>query len=190
MSDENENRIYTSSKGAVLKLRPISQFKLDSIQASRKQISPPTYTVKPVAGPEQEFPLDEEVATSRGRLDEWVEYVKKRDAVDADFSKRFTSAVIWYGVDVEPSDEWITDATFLGTLPENKIAKKVQYVYDTFLETTEDMGNLLSDILEISQINQEVVERLRANFRTGKGRKTHSGMAAQKVPVEVEEPII
>ena len=194
MSDENENRIYTSSKGVVLKLRPISQFKLDNLRASRKEIPVPTYTVKPVVGPEQEFPLDEEVATSRGRLDEWKEYREKCAKEEADYSKKFSLLIMWDGVSVEApgqDSEWQATSDFLGiALPTNPIERKAQYIYDELLGAPGDLGELIAGVLDVSQMDQEVVERLRATFRTGAGRKTHSGMAAQKVPVEVEEPIV
>ncbi len=192
MIEENENRLYESSKGIKIKLRPVSQFKLDSLRASRKEVPVPTYTVKPVAGPEQEFPLDAEVAQSRGRMDEWQEYLDKSAEEAAEYSKKFSALLVWDGVSVDvpgPDSDWQITSDFLGiTLPVNPIERKIQYVYDELLGAPNDVGDLIASILEVSQMDQEVVDRLRDTFRSGTGRKNNRRMAPQKEPMEIQEP--
>lgn len=190
MSEENSNRIFTSSKGVDIRLRPVSQFKLGNIRESQKEVTIPTYTVKPVAGPEQEFPLDEEVAESRGRMDEWNDYLARKNKSDAAHSKKFSSLLIWEGVSVDvpgPDSEWQSVSDFFEIeLPTNPIERKIRYVYDELIGSPSDFGELIAAILDVSQMDQEVVDNLRASFRFGAGRKAHSRMAPEKEPVESE----
>jgi hypothetical protein len=177
-------KTFTSSNGRTVTIRPVSQFKIDTIRGSKKEISVPTYSVTNVAGDVQEFPLDEEIAKSQGREAEWAEYKKANAKNEAAFAKKYFSLLIWDGTDVEISPEWEEECAFFGTLPENRIEKKVQYVYDQILMTPEDMNDLMAEILLVSQISKEVVDNLRTTFRSRIQRNAHRQVPEKEESLE------
>lgn len=175
---------FTSKKGLKLALRPVSQFKLDTMRASKKEIPAPMYTMTTVTGTQQ-VPLDEEIATNQGRLEEWNEYKALHQKVEAEFGKKFFALLVWDGTDFEIPPSWEEECAFFGIeLPENPIARKVQYVYDQVLSGPEEMGDLMADIMLVSQLSQEVVDNLRASFRSRMAGQANKRMSPTKVPLE------
>jgi len=187
-------KTWTSSNGTVVTIRPVSQFKLDNLRSSKKEIPVPTYQVTTVAGDTQEFPLDEEIAKNKDRLPEWQKYVTEKNQNEAIYAKKYFSLLVWDGTDIEPTEKWLTEAEYFGTLPQGEtelqtaIKRKVQYIYDEVMMTAEDMNNLMAEILLISKISQEVVDNLRASFRSRVQGKTNKRMAPQKVELEGTRP--
>jgi len=162
-------KTFCSSKGIELALRPVSQFKLDSLRASADEIPVPTYTMN-VVGTDVQYPMDEEIARNKGRLPEWEEYLKAKSVLERDKAKRFTDLLIWDGVDVDVPDEdseWQKTSVAFGIkVPTDPIARKLHYVYTELLIGGEDIANLVSQILSVSQMDQEVVEKIRNSFRS------------------------
>lgn len=175
---------WTSSNGKKVTIRPVSLFKLDTMRASKKELPVPVYVATTVAGEKQEYPMDEVIAQNQGRQEEWKAYLAEKAKQEALYSRRYFSLLIWDGVDIEPSEKWIEEATYFGTLPENKIERKVQYVYDEILMTGEDANELMAEILQISQVSKEAVDKLRASFRARAQGKAHKRMSPQKEPME------
>lgn len=175
---------FTSSNGRAITIRPVSQFKIDTIRGSKKEVPVPTYTVTNVAGEAQEFPLDEEIAKNQGREAEWAAYKAAYAKNEAAFAKKYFSLLVWDGTDVEIDLDWEEECRFFGTLPENRIEKKVQYVYDQILMTPEDMNDLMAEILLVSQISKEVVDNLRATFRARIQRHAHRPMSEEEKSLE------
>lgn len=182
-----EDKTFCSSKGISISLKPVSQFKIDAVRSSRTAITPPTYTMKLAGGETKDHPLDETIAKNQGRLDEWNDYLAQRREAEAIQTKHFAELLIWEGVDVEvpPEDsDWQKNSEHFGMIiPSNPIERKLAYVYNELVGTGEDLGNLISQILSVSQVDQEVVDRIRSHFRSaihGRGDKS-KGKKSRKV---------
>jgi hypothetical protein len=184
---------FKSSKGAILELKPVSQFKLDSLRASKKDIPIPTYQAKVAGGGTQEFPLDREIAEHKNRLPEWEAYVAASKALDADYSKKFFELLVWEGVELEVPDadsEWQKSSEYFGlAIPENPIERKLFYIYNEVFGIPEDLTNLITEIMTVSQMDAEAVAKLRASFRNQPPRKTHSRVRAPKKRLESQSDV-
>lgn len=152
-----------------IELKPVSQFKIDTLRSSKVEPLPPTYEVKTVTGDVQVFPLDETIATNKDRLPEWNSYLSEKKKLEAEYAKKFLELMIWEGTEVTVPDiesEWQKSNDYFGiVIPDNIVARKMFYVTNEILATQEDVGNLLAEILTVSKIDEEVVDKLRASFR-------------------------
>jgi len=189
---DSDHKTFSSSKGADLELRPVSQFKIDTLRASKEEIPVPTYETKVAGGDSLLIPMDEEIAKNKGRLDEWNAYIKEKQKKEAEFAKRFAELLIWEGVFVEVPDaesEWQKSSEYFKIkIPDNPIERKAFYVYNEFLGTQEDIGNLIAEILSVSQIDEEAVGKLRASFRIRAQRKANQRVRAKQGKVEGQKP--
>lgn len=166
-------KTFCSSKGVELRLKPVSQFKLDALRASFQDIEPPTYFMD-VLGEKRPHPMDEEIARNQGRLDEWNEYLRLKSAAAREQSKKVSELLIWEGIELDvpgPDSEWQrVSAAFGIVLSDDPIQRKAQYVYNEVLVGGEDVASLISQIMAVSQIDEEVVQKIRDSFRAQKKR--------------------
>lgn len=167
---DNLEKTFCSSRGIVISLKPVSQFKIDAVRSSRVVIEPPTYEMNLAGGEKRSHPLDETIAKNQDRMDEWNDYLAKRREQDVLQTKHFSELLIWEGVEVEvpgEDSEWQKTSEHFGmVVPSNPIERKLAYVYNELVGTGEDLGNLISQILSVSQVDQEVVDRIRSHFRS------------------------
>lgn len=181
-------RTFTSSKNVTLDLIPVSQFKIDTLRASKVDIPVPTYEMKVAGGESLNYPMDEEIAKNKGRLPEWKAYVEAKAKVEAGYSKKFLELMIWEGVNCVIPDvesDWQKSSDYFGIkIPDNPIERKLFYVYNELLGTPEDVGNLIAEIFSVSQIDEEAVETLRNSFRANVQRKANSRVRKVKRKVE------
>jgi hypothetical protein len=162
-------KTFVSSKGIELVLRPVSQFKLDSLRASAEEIPVPQYEMTIVGGEKILHPMDATIAQNQNRMDEWNEYLKAKSANERDKAKRFTDLLLFDGVELdvpgEDSDWQRTSEAFGIKIPTDHIARKLHYIYTEALVGQEDITSLVSQILEVSQMDEEVVRKIRDSFR-------------------------
>jgi hypothetical protein len=192
MSETEKNKTYSSSKGVTLTLRPVSQFKIDSMRSSKEEIQPPTYEVKVAGGESLMYPMDEEIAKNKGRLDEWRAYIEKRKAAEADHTKKFMELMIWEGIEVDVPDqdsEWQKTSEHFGLkVPCDPVERKLFYVYNELLGTPEDIGELIAQIFSASQIDEGAVTRLRESFRLGVQRTPNSELFKKQRKLANKKP--
>ena len=171
MTTDDERKTYSSTKGVALVLRPVSQFKLDSLRASKDELPPPTYEVKVTGGDTILYPMDAEIAKNKGRVDEWNAYIEKVKASDAKYGEKFTELIIWEGIDVDVPDvesEWQKQSEYFGLkVPSDPIKRKLFYVYNELLGAPNDIGELIAQIMTVSQMDEGAVAKLRETFRIG-----------------------
>ena len=171
-----------------LHLKPVSQFKIDTLRTSKEDLPAPTYEAKVAGGASLFVPLDEESARNKGRLEEWNAFVEQRKISEAAHAKKFLELMIWEGVDVEvpgTDSEWQTTSDYFGIkVPENPIERKLFYVYNELLGTPEDIGDLISQIFSVSQIDEAAVAKLRASFRSGAPRPTYQRVSKKQRKLE------
>jgi len=176
-------KTFCSSKGVELLLKPVSQFKLDSVRASFEDIPALTYTMN-VLGNDVEYPMDEQIARNKGRLDEWQDYLKAKSKFERDKAKRVTDLLIYDGVDIEvpgPDSDWQKMSEAFGIkVPVDLIQRKLHYIYTEVLIGQEDIANLVSQLLSISQIDEEVIRKIRESFRVKQKRDADRPLREKK----------
>ncbi len=176
-------KTFVSAKGIELVLRPVSQFKLDTLRASFEDVPVPTYTMN-VVGQDVPYPLDEEIARNKGRLDEWNDYLKAKSALEREKARKVTDLMLYDGVEIEipgPDSEWQkTSETFGIKIPTEPVARKLHYIYTEVLVGQEDIVNLVSQILSVSQVDEEVVQKMRDSFRLKSKRNPDLPVRASK----------
>jgi len=191
-TDPDSKKTFCSSKGVVLTLRPVSQFKLDALRTSTQEIPIPQYQMTIAGGEKVAHPMDEIIAKNQGRMDEWLEYqrqVKEQAALQA---KRFTELVISEGVEIEvpgTDSEWQKNMNHFGIdVPEEPIARKLNYIYSETLVGGEDIAALVSQILSVSQVDEEAVAKIRNSFRSKAERSTPGPIGKNKRKVAKQQP--
>lgn len=181
-------KTFTSSKGAVLELKPVSQFKIDTLRASKVDVSVPVYQAMIVGGGTQEYPLDAEIAKNKNRLPEWEAYQAAHAKQEADYAKKFLELMIWDGTEVcvpDVESDWQKSSDYFGiTIPVNPIERKLFFVYNELLGTPEDIGELIAEIFSVSKIDEEAVQNLRDSFRAGIQRQTHKPVSKKQGRLE------
>lgn len=182
-------KTYLSTKGIEIKIKPVSQFKLDAIRNSQEEVPVPLYKSVTVTGEEQEIPMDEVIAKNQGRENEWEEYLTKKKTSLTNYSKLFMEFVIWEGVDCEIPDlqsDWEkTNKRFGIKTPTEIVARKIFYIQNELLGTPDDIGELVSVIFTNSGISEEVVDKLKKSFRTGVSGKGHKQVGNKEGGVEI-----
>jgi len=188
----DERKTFCSSKGVVLNLRPVSQFMLDSLRASTVDIPAPQYQMTIAGGQKVDHPMDETIARNQGRMEEWLEYqrqVKEQAALQA---KRFSELVLSEGVELDAPDrdsEWQKKMDHFGiAVPDEPIARKLQYIYSEMLVGGEDIAALISQILSVSQIPEEAVAKIRNSFRLAPERNSAGRAGKNKRKVAKQQP--
>lgn len=180
-------KTFCSARGIQLVLRPVSQFKLDSLRASAEEIPVPTYLMD-VLGEKRPHPMDEEIARNQGRLDEWNEYLKAKGALEREKAKRITDLILYDGVDVDVPDmdsEWQKTSDRFGILvPTDPIERKLHYIKTEVLVGQEDIVNLVSQIFSVSQVDEEVIQKIQDSFRPKPKRNADLPVRTKKRKVE------
>jgi hypothetical protein len=191
-TDLDGKKTFCSSKGVELTLRPVSQFKLDAIRTSSKEIPVPQYEMTIAGGGKVLHPMDEIIAKNQGRMDEWNQYQAEVREQASLHASRFTEMIIFEGVDIEvpgTDSEWQKNMEHFGIIvKDDPIARKLQYVYAETLVGAEDMTALVSQILSVSQLPEEAVAKIRNSFRTPEKRDTPRRPGKNKRKVEEQQP--
>lgn len=181
-------KVFTSSRGIDIQIRPISQFKLDAVRASREEVPVPTYEADLAGGDKETLALDAISAKNKGREEEWKQYLLNVEVEKKEFGKRFNDFICYLGVEVEVPDEesqWQKISNSLKIkIPEDEVQRKVFYINTELLGTPQDMGDLITTVLQASRLAPEVIEKMKDTFRTALERKTNLPVPAGEVAVE------
>lgn len=172
----DERKTFCGPKGFVLTLRPVSQFKIDDLRASNPEIPIPQYEMELAGGAKVNHPMDETIARNKGRLDEWNEYLERKRIAAKEQAELFSQLLISEGVDIEVpgiDSEWQKEMDHYHIkvpAPDHPIERKLKYIYHTALVGVEDVVALVSQILSVSQVSEEVVAKIRNSFRSSEKR--------------------
>ena len=179
---------FLSSRGIELILRPVSQFKIDSLNSARAIPISPKYDKETITGEKQTFEMDEKSAESLGRVEELNKYKADVAEESREFAKRFMWLIFYDGIDVDVPDadsEWEQIQNEIGmTVPSSPVARKIYYITSELIATELDAGDLTATILGLSGASREAVDRIKASFRAGIQRTEDSGLPAESITVE------
>lgn len=187
----DERKTFVSAKGVTLVLRPVSQFKLDAIRTSAKEIPVPQYEMTVAGGGKVLHPMDEIIAKNQNRMDEWNQYQAEVRQQASLHASRFTELVVSEGVDLEvpgEDSEWQKNMEHFGiVVATGSIERKLQYIYSEALVGPEDMTALVSQILSVSQIPEEAIAKIRNSFRVAPQRDANRSTRKNKKQVEKQQ---
>lgn len=190
-STEDPGKTFVSSRGITLNLRLVSRFKIDAVRSSAEVVEPPTYVMN-VVGQDVHYPLDETIAKNKGRMDEWNEYLNKKKIAGQVAAKHFSELLVYEGVDVDVPDEnsdWQKQSERFGIkVPADPVERKMLYVFNELVGTKEDLENLIVQILSVSQVEEEVIQRIRDSFRPRKVGNTHKPPVQRQRKVAISKP--
>lgn len=123
---------------------------------------------------------------------QWAEYVAKRDAVLRRRNDNFLKAVFAKGVSIDMSrlEGWEAEMAYLEVeVPDNPLARKVDYIQTEAIANTEDMIEVIIGVLGESGIGEEDLAEIRASFRDTVRRDTPGETIDPDQQVEVESSI-
>lgn len=182
-----KSNIYTSSRGIDVPLKAVSQFKIDALRTSREIPEAPTYEAEVFGGEKETLELDAVAAENQDRMEEWKEYQKALLKERSEFGVRFNTLIVFEGVDLEPPGEdsdWEKSCKALGLkIPENPVDRKIFFINTEMLGTPEDMGGLVTAIFESSKFSPEVIQKMKATFRSAMEGKANPPLAPEEVGV-------
>lgn len=181
------DKFFISTTGMKIPLKPISQFKLDAMRTSRKEIPVPTYEADLPGGDKEVLPLDEISAKNQGREEEWKQYLSNVEAEKNEFGTRFNDMVVYEGVDLDApgaGSDWEEKCKMFGLIiPANPIKRKIFYINNELLGTPEDIGDLVTAIYAASKFAPEVIAKMKATFRSAMEEQKNKRVAKGEVPV-------
>jgi len=166
----SEVRLYTTSSGQQIPLRPIHVKTLDEISlrwAEVEKIAPPTYTVEVVGGGTEEIAHDPTTLQTDEDKQAWRDYqVELAEAIEQ-HNEDSVRVLVTFGVDMEPpDDEWEKSFEFCGiSVPTEPAERKVFYFQRVVLTDPIDEQLLVRKIQLISRLSGEELERVDALFR-------------------------
>ena len=175
--DSDNKPHFVTSQGRDIRILPVSQVTIARIRQSLVDeyiakgavLNPPKYTVKDVAGTEQEFYHNESTIESQPEAkQDWYAYVKDTTDLDNAIKDKVTKYMYMHGM-VVPEDstpEWLEEQQWLGlAIPENRLDAKFNYILDCVLVTNEDKTGAMLQIIRVSGVKSEVLQAVEDSFR-------------------------
>jgi len=165
------SRVYTTSAGIEIAIKPISTRTLDDLAlqyAEIEKVRPPTYTVKILDGDAtEEIEHDETTLNTDEDRAAWTDYVTRLNAAVVAFNEFSAKTIITFGIDGEPAENgWEKDFEFCGiSVPKGAAERKVFYYQRVVLTDPLDEQLITRQINLISRLSGEALERADALFR-------------------------
>ncbi len=175
---------YTTRKGVVLNLLPVSQLKIqmirgavrDKFREAGEPIAVPTYSSTTVAGEVQEFPLDEKSLEVPGdaeetarRIELWTAHENAMERLRREQNNRATKEQFAKGIDIEVPDAWDAEMESLDIeIPEDPTERKFIYIVTEVLPTPDEWADVvirLTAIANSATLTKEMLEAAEATFR-------------------------
>lgn len=189
MLPDDRPNTFTTSAGKLVQLKPVSQFKFDTMRGTKVELPKPTYETTLAGGEKFNLTIeDEQTAKEQDKLDEWNKYLQAQQVCNNEFGTRFNEFMILDGIDIEVPDkesEWQKQCDALKiVVPEDSIKRKVFYVVNEILGTPLDLGDLVAAIMKASKFDEEVIKKIKDSFRAAMERKADKRMAKRRDRVE------
>lgn len=162
------NKTFTTKAGLELILVPIPPLLLEQVRASVKQPPIPTYATKTAAGNVETFNHNETTLVTDEDKAAWAEYKRLKAEADKLLNERVMRALFLKGIALNmPNDaEWVQEQEFMGIkVPEHPLERKLHYIQTEILASSEDMVGIMSDIMRLTGVDEEVVKGAEESFR-------------------------
>lgn len=177
---------FVTSGGVTLTLKAVPPMLVDRVRNSVKPPEPPTYEAKTVAGDVEIHVHDETTLTTDEEKAAWAKYQMDLAAYSSEMSDRMSRVLLHRGIefDYDPEGEWADDQRFLDIeIPDDPRDRRLHYLMTEIFLTTDDLTEVLLQILQMTGITEKVMADVRASFR-GDIRRDASGDADRGTPTE------
>ncbi len=170
---------YVTSRGVKVKFLGVASL-IDAQQAALNALhpKPPTYVVKGLAG-EEIHEHDDSTDKSPEQAVEYAAYKTKLAEWQATSQKEFMQLVMLRGIEFEmPRDDaWKRQQKFLHiNIPENtegaRVAGKLHYLETEVLGGTQDYMALVTGVMRVSGVPEELLTQIESSFRGSLERAT------------------
>lgn len=168
---------FTTTRGKTVKLTGIDPLLLDTIRASVKWPTLPTYEINTelVKGEKHDLTWDivkdetdtDLVALYTAQMTTYEDCIR---TANAEFNMRLTKAVIDGGVIVDPDadEDWADTQEFLGIgQSKNKKQRKYDYVVSNIIGCDMDLYDILGIVMEMTGVPRSNLAQARSMFRGG-----------------------
>lgn len=185
-------RVFVTSMGIEVPLRPISPLLMQRVHASVPLPQPPTYEVEIVGGAKQTFYHDaESVAEDPEAKKLWEQYQEDLASARSLRNSRALRVMLYKGtaMPMPEGDDWLEEHRFLGLDVPDDPRERYQYYMETeVLGSAEDVQGLMSAISELMGVKAEDVNAAIDSFRDpmGEGR---DGETAEGIAQTRESPL-
>lgn len=191
-TQEEAPRVFVTSMGVEVPLRPISPLLMQRVHASVPLPQPPTYEVEIVGGAKQTFYHDEEsVAEDPEAKRLWNQYQDDLAEARALRNTRALRVMLYKGTAMQmpEGDDWIEEHRFLGLDVPDDARELYQYYMETeVLGTAEDVQGLMAAISELMGVKAEDVNAAIDSFRDPVGQRG-DGETAEGIAQTRESPL-
>lgn len=179
MSDKPTS--FTTSRGIVVPLQPISQWVFESLR--RKFVLPerPTYEVKTLTGI-QHIPHDEKsIEQTPDDKPKWDAWLQEHNAAVRVYDEQAIRAYVLFGTALPPPDDgWEKRHALCGLdVPSDPEERRLYYMRTEVLVTLDDVTGLLDALRDLMGVPREDVNKTKDSFPDSVQRTETAGPADQ-----------
>lgn len=167
---EEPDRInFVTSAGRKVPTKKFSPLLLEKIRNSVDFPAVPMYEITTASGAVEYHEHTEDTLETEEDIKAWGEYKERESEANSEVIRRMLNLVLLKGVDVElPKDNgWVEEQELIGIeVPKDNPAKlKLHYIETEVLSSTDDLGGLMTFVMERIGIRREVIEEAEKSFQ-------------------------
>lgn len=175
--DGSTSKVFVNSKGFKVVLHGIPPLEVPLLYNSVRQPDIPTYTIETAGGGSETH--KHEVDPSKGintlvtdeDKENWARYLDEKQQVDNELADRIATAALIDGIDIDQDalkaeyPRWEKRMLMKGLkVPEDAEEKELLFKRTFVIASTTDLKNLVSDVMELTGVSQELIDSTKASF--------------------------
>ena len=197
----SEERTFTTTEGAVIRVHAVSQLQLQLVsqgvekrlRAEGLALDPPTYEVKTADGRTERVPHDAESVQTDEEKAAWAAYMAAKARLQRESHEATTKLLLLRGLDIPPAPPgWDAEQVAFGIeLPDDLNERRLVYLQVEILRTPEDILNAIMTIMRASVTGTDpsMLEAVEASFRRALAGIAHQGRSATGGGVELSAAV-
>lgn len=174
--DENENEngystpdVFTTSKGAKVRLIGLNPARLDRLQAAGKMPDVPYREIPNDLGAPQKENLSADDLQDDDERARWAAYLKECQLVEDKRNENVMKYIFTDGFEVDESQiaEWEQEEIeeYGLDISPRRIQKRMDFINAKVLGTAMDLGNIMAGVLERTGLPADMLDEVRNSFR-------------------------
>jgi len=175
-----KRKVYTfeTVTGDILELNPLPPLQIQLVRdAARKEaaklygepLDKPTYTLETADGATETHEHDETtIVGDEEATRAWRAWQKQTENFDAFANERIMKFILLRGISFQmpENDDWVDMQAFFGVeVPTDPLERKFHYIQTEIIGSVTDLTGLMSRIMEISGVDEEMIAAAQATFR-------------------------